>query len=489
VNNWFDHILFYTRSQPETSAMLMEDRVVTYGMLGIGIENCARRIASLDIEKDGLVAVFAQNPIRHLTLCLALFRIGIRSISLERGQSGIAGLKFAAVLGDGDVRALLDPANRFVEVTDAWFGPDQTSGSLPAGFSNYRQDCRSALTSGSTGVPKLFGYTIEHIGRHIPADIVFDCTHVLSMMGLSSEWGFVVACATLGTGKTMCFAASPFQAVRMIELFSIDLVLASTDQLIALARAARKSAAQLKSLRTVVTGGSVPARALLEAAMIYLCKTVLCRYGTSELGLVAQATGSEVLSKPGLVGHIVPGVEIAIFDARGSRCPPGQIGIVKGRPNPGLIGPSPDRIAEHAWIDVGDIGWMTSEGQLYVVGRTADLGAERLQPTSAYQISPVHEVENVLRLEWDAADAAAVVVDDGSDESEPRIWIGVVDNSDANAEKLEAILQQRGITHRIRLFDLPGIPRGANGKVNREQLKSLMLSSSTSSAKPKVSIN
>ena len=124
MNHWFDHILLHTRAEPETSAIVMEDRVVTYGMLGTAIENCAHRIAALDIAKDGVAAVCIQNPIRHITLCLALYRIGIRSMSLEHGQSGIAGLAFTAVLGDGEARRLFDSANRFIEITDAWFALD-----------------------------------------------------------------------------------------------------------------------------------------------------------------------------------------------------------------------------------------------------------------------------------------------------------------------------------------------------------------------------
>ena len=59
--------------------------------------------------------------------------------------------------------------------------------------------------------------------------------------------------------------------------------------------------------------------------------------------------------------------------------------------------------------------------------------------------------------------------------SRPQIWIGLVDCKDASVEKLEPILRSKGIHLPVRLFPLPSIPRGANGKVQRAQLKSLML--------------
>jgi acyl-coenzyme A synthetase/AMP-(fatty) acid ligase len=476
--HWFDHILLQTRTRPEKPAIVLEDRVVTYGMLGIAIENCARRIVALDIAKDALVAVCIQNPIRHITLCLALYRIGIRSMSLEHAQTGIADLTFAAVLGDGKERPVLNPVNRFVAVTDDWFGTEPIGGAdLPAGFSDDREICHYALTSGATGTRKSFGCSIEYVGRHVPLAIIYNCRLVLCMLGLSSAWGFLISCATLATGKTLCFATSPYQAVRMIELFSIDYFMSSYDQLVAITRAARKLSAQLGSLRTIVAGGSVPSRALLEAAATYVCKDIICRYGTTELGLVADAAASEVLVKPGLIGRVVPDIELAVFDARSVKLPPGAVGIIKGRIK-NWIGDAPEKDADdRSWVDVGDVGWVTADNQFYVVGRTSDIPIARLDDASVREVSPVNEVEDLLRLEWDAADAAAVLIDDIAGGSKPEIWVATVDCKDANAQRLEAILRHRGIEGTVRLLPISSIPRGANGKVQRSQLKSLMLSS------------
>jgi len=468
MNDWFDHILYNAREQPETSAILMEDRVVTYGMLGAAIECCAHRIAALDFAKDRPVAVCIQNPIRHLTVSFALFRIGVCSIPLDRAYHDIPGLEFAIVLGDAEAKPMFTPANRFVEVTDAWFATDSVPTTrLPAPFSGERQVCRRSLTSGTTGEPKIFGNTIGYIGRHIVPGIgVFNCRLVLSMPGLTTIWGFMVACAVLASRKTLCCAASPFQAIRMIELFSIDFVLASPDQVVALVRAARKSGAQVPSLRTVAIGGAIPTRALLEAAAIYLCKEIRCRYGTSEVGLLAETTASEILSKPGFVGRVQPGFEIGVFDPSGAACHPGQIGIVKAR-----VKRSSDS-EQDAWTDHGDVGWITDDSQLFIVGRTSDIAD--LSDDLARQVSPVHEVEHLLRLEWDANDAGAVLVDDETIGAKPEIWVGTVDCKDARADKLEAILRHRGIGGTVRLFPLSSIPRAANGKVQRAQLKSLM---------------
>jgi acyl-coenzyme A synthetase/AMP-(fatty) acid ligase len=250
----------------------------------------------------------------------------------------------------------------------------------------------------------------------------------------------------------------------MIELFSIDFILAATDQLVPLTRVARKMGAQMRSLRTVAAGGSIPTRALVEGATIQLCKNLRLRYGTSEVGLLAEATAAEVLSKPGFVGHVHPGFEVGVFAPDDHALVAGQLGIVKARVKREHGEPDP-------WTDHGDVGWLTADGGLFIVGRTADI--DDLSDSSVRDISPVYEVEHLLRLEWDATDAAAVMVDGNT--ASPEIWIATVDCKDANAKKLETILRHRGIEGAVRLFPLTSIPRGANGKVQRAQLKALML--------------
>jgi acyl-coenzyme A synthetase/AMP-(fatty) acid ligase len=466
MKNWFDHILYYADTRPETVAMIMEDRVVTYGMLKIGIERCARRISALRLDRSDTVAVLTKNPIRHLTLSLALFRIGLRSISLEHGQGGLQQLKFAVVLDDRSGAAAMNRANRIVEVSDDWFTADPLSDvGLASPFSDPVQVCRLSLTSGTTGAPKIIEHPVHEFGARVIRFFDMNWRRVLCLPGISSNWAFVTCCAALTTGRAVCFAESPFQAIRMIELFAIDFVMASTEQLLALTRVARTSRARLDDLRHIWFAGSVPTQVLLEAAMIYLCNNILCRYAASETGLIAQASARELLANPGLVGRIVPKVEAAIFDEAGARCPPGKVGAIKVRAD------SYDGAISHDqthWIDLGDIGWIDADNKLYVLGRSADLGVTQSD------LSHLYEIEHILRLEWDLADAAAVLVKDAPGDAGPQLWLGIVDNKGATAEKLAAILRRRGLSYDIKLFDVQTIPRGANGKVNRQQLELLL---------------
>ncbi|MCP3461507.1 class I adenylate-forming enzyme family protein [Bradyrhizobium sp. CCGUVB23] len=268
--------------------------------------------------------------------------------------------------------------------------------------------------------------------------------------------------------KTLCFAASPYQAIRMIELFGIDMLYTATEQLVSLVRVARKTGALVRSLRTTVVAGGIPTRALLEGAAVYLCKNIACRYGTSELGVLAEAPASKVLQNPGLIGHVLPGFEMAGFKEDGSQCAPGEMGIVKAR-----VKPNPDR-GEDSWTDHGDVGWVTAAEEVFVVGRTSDIRPADFASAAAREVSPVYEIEHLVRLEWDAADAAALMVESAGAGGGPEIWVATVDCKDARADRIEDILRQRGIAGKVRLFSVAAIPRGAAGKIQRVELQSLL---------------
>jgi len=242
----------------------------------------------------------------------------------------------------------------------------------------------------------------------------------------------------------------------------------STEHLLALAGAARRTGVHLTSLRRVISGGTVASRTLLEAATAHVCKDILCWYGATEAGAIACTAVGDVLANPGLVGFVMPGIDAAIFDGD-RQLPAGRVGEVKIRHRAQASSGEPN------WIDLGDSGWLDAEGRLYMVGRTSETVAGHAG------ISPVHEAEHILRLEFDMDDAAVAEMPDPAT-GKPQLWIGVVNNRDATPDKVQAALARRGMTHAIRLFVRPFVPRGVSGKINRDQLKAALLTRSPTGA-------
>jgi acyl-coenzyme A synthetase/AMP-(fatty) acid ligase len=467
MTDWFEYILFQMRAQPQRPAIVLMDRVITYGMLASGMDHCARRLAELNLGRDDVAAITVRSPVRQMILSLALLRIGVASTVLDPGL--VNQMKVAVVLGEGGAPALSDPARRSVAVTDDWFVVSPPSARpLPAGFDSPQSICRVSLTSGSTGVPKVVPETVASLGARVLTFsrlAVADSRGLLSQFNLSMTFGLVIGCTVLVTGGTLYFAESSGQAASMVELFNIDAAVLSTEQLLALATTARRTGVHLTSLRRVISGGTVASRTLLEAATSHVCKDLLCWYGATEAGAIACTAVGDVLANPALVGFVMPGIDVAIFD--GERpLPVGQPGVVKiRRRTDSSLGD-----ASSTWIDLGDRGWLDGSGRLYMVGRTSETVA------GSAGISPVHEAEHILRLEFDMDDAAVAEIADPAT-GNPQLWIGVVNNRDATLDKVQAALLRRGTAHTIRLFDLPSIPRGISGKVNRDQLKAALLTS------------
>ena len=72
MQNWFDHIQFHMRAQPETPAMVMEDRIVTYGMLNAVVDRCARRLLESEPVRARLQEIVRRYAVRVPRGCLAI---------------------------------------------------------------------------------------------------------------------------------------------------------------------------------------------------------------------------------------------------------------------------------------------------------------------------------------------------------------------------------------------------------------------------------
>ena len=477
--NWLQHILYHVSAQPGRPAIVLEDRVVTYEMLGQGITRCANRLAAAELGDRGMAAVLIANPTRHLIVCLALTRLGIAALSLEHGQLGIQEQKVAAVLGDAMARPLLAASQRYIEVDDDWFAIDLPAPPEPAaGFADGTAICHASLTAGTTGHPKPVPISVDVLGEFVLENVLhsIDLSRhtVLCLPGLGSGYGYNFSVAAMAMGRTLCIAPNSEAALRMIELYAVDFVLTSTEQLLALTKLARLTGARLDSLRCVRTGGSLITRTLLEAATTYVCRDILCDYGASEAGLIARATVADALASPGLAGRVFPWIEVAILDANGDRCPSGRPGLVNVRRIGHALPTNASRSRHDAipWIELGDMGWMDADSQLHVVGRTTDTSAPRRH------VSPAAEVEHAAWLEFTVADVAAIELESDADPSEPQIWLAVVGRHGGTTTDFQAVLKARGLPGAIRFFDVTAIPRGNNGKVRRGELKAMLLAAS-----------
>jgi acyl-CoA synthetase (AMP-forming)/AMP-acid ligase II len=200
---------------------------------------------------------------------------------------------------------------------------------------------------------------------------------------------------------------------------------------------------------------------------------ILNCYGQTELGgEVAGWTAADLrefgTAKLGAVGRAHPGVSVRILADGGCDVPDGETGEIWVRspfaPAGELAGAS-DRLLD-GFLRTGDLGRVDADGFLWVEGRVSDMinrGGLKIVP---------HEVEEVLRLHPQVADACVAGVPDERLGEVPVAWVRAVAGTQPDPEALRGFARLRlaGYKVPVAVRFVDDFPRTEIGKVLRREL-------------------
>src|SRR5262249_19635839 len=159
-----------------------------------------------------------------------------------------------------------------------------------------------------------------------------DHQKILVMQGLISTFGFNRVCEILNVGKTVCFAPGIEAALSLVDLFGIEVVIASAAQALSLAETkSRNPSLQLNSLKTVIIAGDKIEPHRIAGISATLCRNVLSLYEATEAGAIALAPFRAIADVPGAVGFALPWSEIQIVDEGDGVLLPGSEGLIRCR--------------------------------------------------------------------------------------------------------------------------------------------------------------
>jgi long-chain acyl-CoA synthetase len=149
---------------------------------------------------------------------------------------------------------------------------------------------------------------------------------------------------------------------------------------------------------------------------------ILEGYGLTE---TAPVIGVRPQDKPimGTVGPAIRGTELKIVDELGERLPVGTKGLIMVRGPSVMLGyyKRPDLTAkvlgEDGWLDTGDLGMLTYDGELRITGRAKDTivlrGGENVEPSPIEQkLAESEYVRQAVVLGQDQKYLAALIVPD-----------------------------------------------------------------------------
>lgn len=299
-----------------------------------------------------------------------------------------------------------------------------------------RADSVSAIgaTSGTTGTPKIMAQShgaqamslrmlIRNVDLASPTVTGGTCMSAIPLGGAGG--GLVMPALLSGTALVIAPNNATATLVHHVERYRVVRLFMTPSQLVDLLDLPPEEFARLRSLRQIIYGTEgMPAPKLSEALQRF--GPILQQgYGSAEvLPPVAMLSASDHRQalehgKADLLrssGKVARGVQVEIVDHAGRALPAGEVGHIRvnsptrfnGYWSPaGIHDP---RRNEPLWM--GDIGYLSADGYLYVLGRQADVIRVPVGD-SAVQVFP-RQVEDALHLHPAVKEVALVAVEVGA---------------------------------------------------------------------------
>jgi acetyl-CoA synthetase len=231
------------------------------------------------------------------------------------------------------------------------------------------------------------------------------------------------------------------------------------------------------SLRTVGSGGEALGIETYEWGRSALGVTINEFYGQTECNLVLSACAAIGVSRPGAIGKPVPGHDVAVIRADGSRAVAGELGqIAIKRPDPVMFleyWGRPDATTGKFlddWMTTGDQGITDEDGYIRFVGRDDDVIT-----SAGYRIGP-GEIEDCLIRHPAVALAAAIGKPDALRTEIVKAFIVLKSGfapSDTLAGEIQTFVKTRLSAHEYprEVAFIDQMPMTTTGKVIRRLLR------------------
>jgi len=198
---------------------------------------------------------------------------------------------------------------------------------------------------------------------------------------------------------------------------------------------------------------------------------------TETSAIVTLHSGEDYLHRPKSCGPPVPVAEMKIMSVDGEKALPiGESGElwVKGPMVVSRYWNNPEATAQtfvEGWIRTGDIARLDEEGFCYIVDRLKDIiirGGENIYSS---------EVENILYEHPSISDAAVIGIPEKKLGEIPVAVVQSLQNSTVTEAELQAWVKSRLASFKVPVsikVQKERLPRNANGKILKIQLRKMM---------------
>lgn len=458
---------------PDEPAVSCDGQTITRAELDRSTNRLARAYAERGVGLGDYVTIVLPNSVEWIQAAVACWKLGAVPQPLsprlpESEFEGLLGLRRSALLVGRD-----HPGTPSVP---AGFVPETSDAALPEAVS----PCwKSMASGGSTGRPKL----IEAGGdSRVPPAIGYplgmqEGDTTLVPVPLTHNTGFTTALIALIMRQHLVLMSrfDPHEFLATIERHRVTFLVTVPTIMQRLLPVYRSGSYDLSSLRRL-WHLAAPCPPAVKQAWIDLIgpEKVWELYGGTELQALTFISGDQWLTHPGSVGQVVSG-EMKVLDDDGNECPPGVVGEIYMRPNPGSA-PTYRYIGSTAksrdgWDSLGDLGYFDADGFLYLSDRRVDMftvGGRNVYPA---------EIENALSAHPEVLSCLVVGVPDGDLGQVPYALVHTASGSTLDAAAVRSFVADRLAAYKVpRIVEFVDAPlRDDAGKARRTAVRDTVI--------------
>ncbi|MFI5806358.1 AMP-binding protein [Streptomyces sp. NPDC051561] len=511
---YLDHILDHWHRDEDAEALVQGAQRLTRGQARRRLFALGHALRSQGLAPGDGVGLFLANRVDSVLVQLAVHLIGCRVVFLppEPGPGELAALVeqsgaravvtdplFADRAADAAARSthapvLLSLGPCAQQCTDLLAVADESPEVRPGGVPAPAADEALTVlyTGGTLGRPKLAAHS------HRLYDTLLHAVHsrsgafssaapgtdrVLAATLLTHGSGHLTTLQALVTGSVLVVLPE-FEAGAALAVLRAERITATMfvpPMLYALLDHPECGPGALPALRRIAVGGAASSPARLQQAVEVFGPVLSQGYGQSEaLGIAAYGAdlAREAERRPELwrsCGRAMTGIDIEIrAEDSESALPVGQVGEVCVRGGTVMLGyyEDPERTAQalhRGWLRTGDLGYLDSEGHLYLVDRAKDIIVTGSTSDNVYS----RVLEDFLVTLPGVRDAAALGVPDADQGETVQIFLATAEGADVDPQTVgAAVTAELGELYAPRrTVLLDRLPTTKVGKVDKKALR------------------
>jgi long-chain acyl-CoA synthetase len=502
---FYQYLKSHADKNPDHSAIIEGDCIVTYGELCEQIESFAGALSGLSLNAKSKVGLLCLNQKEYL---VAFFGSLLKRLPVIPFNFLLKPEDLAYIAQDAGIDTLVvDSAFVKPEVSTFFklfankilVGPADPSlvGERTLRFDDFLKSATKESApikhERESGIPDVILYTSGTTAK--PKGVMlnedqFDenCSGFLDHLHITSEdraivalplfhsFGNIMALVFFRVGATLILLKQ-FQPKSILASIATHkatfLPLVPTIYSFLIDLYAR-GGYDVSSLHTCISGGAALPKALLKKVEDVLGVTVIEGYGLTETSPVIAVNRMRDGSVPGSVGPVLPNVEVKIIDEAGAQVAQGEVGEILVHGKTVMIGywNHPDETKEtlqpDGWLKTGDLGHLDEKNRLYIsAGRKKDLIIR-----AGENVSPL-TIENALMDHPALAEVAAVGIADERVGEKVKVCVVLREGVEATEQELKDFCRQK-----LPAFMKPDIiefyeslPKTATGKILKTELK------------------